>query len=212
MKPRLWTSTHTSGTIAHMVLGAAGLDAEVRFISLRQGEHKTPDYLRLNPKGEVPALEVAEGVVVTELPAIIAWIAEAAPDSGLLPRDPNGRAKALEWLAWCHFRTANTFSLAFQAKRFTDGDEAAALVLRRVAERRAREALDFAEAQLAARGGTLLGTEGPTAPDIFLAALADFAGYLQVDISDLARLGALRQRVQALPGVAAAMRREQEHG
>ena len=195
-----------------MVLGASGLDAEVRFISLRQGDHKRPDYLRLNPKGEVPALEVAEGVVVTETPAVISWIADAAPAAGLVPHDANGRAKALEWLAWCHFRMANTFSLAFSARRFVEDDEAAAQVLRRVAERRARAAFEFMEAQLAARGGTILGTDRPSAPDIFLSALADFAGFLQIDISDLGTLAALRARVQAVPGVAAALQREKEHG
>ncbi len=75
----LWTSTFTSGTLAHQIAAVAGVPFELRFISLRAGDHKKPDYLAVNPKGEVPALQLPDGTVVTELPAIIQWFAEAAP-------------------------------------------------------------------------------------------------------------------------------------
>lgn len=212
MKPTLWTSTRTSGSIAHIVLGAAGLEAEVRFISLRAGDHRKPDYLALNPKGEVPALQLPGGEVITEIPAILFWIAEAAPEARLVPTDPTGRAKALEWLAWCHFRMADSFTLAFNAPRLVHGDEAATELVRRAAGRRSREALVFADAALAKQGGRLLGTPAPTAPDIFLTALADFAGFLGIDISELRRLAALQAEVAAIPGVAAALEREKALG
>ena len=51
-KPVLWTSTFTSGTLAHQVAAVSGLPFELRFISLRAGDHKKPDYLVVNPKGE----------------------------------------------------------------------------------------------------------------------------------------------------------------
>ena len=59
-KPILWTSTKTSGTIVHAMVAVSGLDIDVRFISLRQGEHKTPDFLAINPKGEVAALQMRD--------------------------------------------------------------------------------------------------------------------------------------------------------
>jgi glutathione S-transferase len=213
-KPILWTSTHTSGTIVHSMAAASGLDIDVRFISLRAGDHRTPDFLAINPKGEVAALQLPEaGVTITEIPAMALWLAEAAPDSGLLPRDAIGRAKGMEWLCWCHFRMANTFSLAFQAKRMVGGDEAAAAALRATAVTRARDALAFAEAALARQAnGTLLGTAQVSAPDIFLASLLRFAGFLGVATDDLASLQALGARVAAHPAIAAALAREQEIG
>jgi glutathione S-transferase len=213
-KPILWTSTQTSGTIVHSMAAVSGIDIDVRFISLRAGDHKAPDFLAINPKGEVAALQLPEaGVTITEIPAMALWLAEAAPDSGLLPRDPVGRAKGMEWLCWCHFRMANTFSLAFQAKRVTGGDEAAAAALRATAVTRARDALALAEAHLAKQAnGTLLGTASVSAPDIFLASLLRFAGFLGVATEDLAHLQALGAKVAAQPAIAAALAREQEIG
>jgi glutathione S-transferase len=210
--PVLWTSTFTSGTLAHQVAAVSGLPFELRFISLRAGDHKKPGYLAVNPKGEVPALQLPGGVVVTELPAIIQWFADAAPDSGLLPRDPARRIKGIEWLAWCHWSMGRHFNPCFAAIRFVDGDEAAATVVRAAALKRVRAALGFGEAALATHGGTLLGTDAPSAPDIFLVTLGTFAGFLKLDISDLPALGALTARVMAMPAIAAATAREKAQG
>ncbi|WP_270937023.1 glutathione S-transferase family protein [Falsiroseomonas oryzae] len=209
--PVLWTSTFTSGTLAHQVAAISGVPFELRFISLRAGDHKAPAYLALNPKGEVPALQLPDGTVVTELPAIIQWFGEAAPDSFLLPQAGTPRIKAIEWLAWCHWSMGRHFNPCFAALRFADGDEQAATAVRSAALKRCRAALDFAEAALAAQGGTLLDTEHPTAPDIFLATLGGFAGFLKLDIGDLPALNALMRRVAALPAVTAALAREKAH-
>lgn len=213
-KPILWTSTRTSGTIVHQMAAMSGLDLDIRFISLRKGDHKTPDYLAINPKGEVAAIQIPDaGVTITEIPAMALWLAEAAPASGLLPADPTGRAKGMEWLAWCHFRMANAFFVAFQAKRLFAEDEAAAATLRAAAAARAGEALAFADATLAKQpNGTLLGTAQVTAPDIFLAALLGFAGFLGLPTDGLVHLKALGAKVAAVPAIAAAMAREQEIG
>jgi glutathione S-transferase len=208
--PILWTSTFTSGSLAHQVACVSGVAFEPRFISLRAGDHRKADYLALNPKGEVPALQLPDGTVVTELPAIIQWFAEAAPESGLMPASGTARIKAVEWLAWCHWCMGRHFNPAFAALRLTDGDEQAATAVRAAALKRVRAALDFAESALAARGGTLLGTATPTAPDIFLATLAAFAGFLKLDTGDLAAIGALGGKVRAMPGVAAAIAREKQ--
>jgi glutathione S-transferase len=208
----LWTSTFTSGTLAHQVAAVSGLPFDLRFISLRSGDHKKPDYLAVNPKGEVPALQLADGTVVTELPAIIQWFAEAAPDSGLLPKDAGKRIKTIEWLAWCHWSMGRHFNPCFAALRFADGDEQAATLVRAAALKRCRAALDFADAALARNGGTLVGTEQPTAADIFLSSLGGFAGFLKLDVADLKNLGALMGRVMAMPGVSRALAREKEQG
>ncbi len=212
--PILWTSTRTSGTIVHCMAAVSGLPIDVRFISLRKGDHKTPDYLAINPKGEVAALQIPDhGTTITEIPAMALWLAEAAPESGLLPRDALGRAKGMEWLCWCHFRMANTFSLAFQAQRIAGGDEAAAAALRTAAVTRAEQALAFADAALAQQPqGTLLDTPHITAPDIFVAALLNFAGFLGIATGGFTHLTALGAKVAAHPAIAAAQAREQEAG
>jgi glutathione S-transferase len=210
--PVLWTSTFTSGTLAHQVAAASGVPFELRFISLRAGDNRTPAYLAVNPKGEVPALQLPDGTVVTELPAILFWFAESAPGSGLMPADLTGRTKALEWLAWCHWSMGRHFNPCFNAARFAGGDETAAPAIRAAALKRVRDALSFAEAALQAKGGTLLGTPQPSVADIFLATLGNFAGFLKCDITDLTALTALIGKVMAMPAVAAAMEREKAQG
>ena len=210
--PVLWTSTFTSGTIAHQVAAVSGLPTDVRFISLRAGDARKPDYLAINPKGQVPALQLQDGTVITEIPAILFWLAEAAPDSGLLPRDATAKAKGMEWLAWCHWTMGGSFFPAFVPARMTGGDEAAAILVRAAASERSATALALAETAVAKGGGTLLGTAEPTAPDIFLAGLVGFAGFLKLDISHLPGLVALREKVASMPGVAAANQREAAQG
>jgi glutathione S-transferase len=210
--PVLWSSTFTSGTLAHQVAAASGLPFELRLISLRAGDHRRPEYLALNPKGEVPALQLPDGAVVTELPAILFWFAEAAPASGLLPAGATGRIKALEWLAWCHWSMGRHFNPCFAPTRFTDGDEGAATAVRAAALKRARAALDFAESALQAGRGTVLGTAQPTVADHFLASLGGFAGFLKLDIAHLPALTTLMGRITQMPAVAAAMAKERAHG
>jgi glutathione S-transferase len=208
--PILWTSTFTSGSLAHQVACVSGVPFEARFISLRAGDHKKPDFLTLNAKGEVPALQLADGTVITEIPAIVFWFAESAPDSGLLPRDATARAKGIEWLAWCHWTMGRSFAAAFNPGYF--GDDNAATSIRAAALKRVGKALTLAEDTLRAKGGTLLATPAPSAPDIYLSALASFAGMLKQDIANLAAVNALMARVAAMPGVAAAVAREKAHG
>jgi len=208
--PVLWTSTFTSGSIAHQVACAAGIAFTPRFISLRKGEHRTPEFLAVNPKGQVPVLQLADGTVITEVPAILFWLAEAAPAAGLLPRDPVGRAKAVEWLAWCHWSMGRDFAAAFNPRFF--GGEGAADSIRAAAMTRAAADLDLAEGVLARMGGTLQGTADPSVADIYLVALGGFAAMLKMEPAARPALAALTARVRAMPGVAAAIAREKELG
>lgn len=57
---------------------------ELRLLNLGKGEHKSAEFLALNPMGKVPAI-IHKGVVVTETPAICAYLADAFPAAGLAP-------------------------------------------------------------------------------------------------------------------------------
>lgn len=70
-----------------IALEEAGLTYEARKISFKDNEQRSPEYLQINPKGRVPALATDQGVL-TESPAILAYIAQIAPAAGLAPGDP----------------------------------------------------------------------------------------------------------------------------
>lgn len=66
--------------------------AETRFVHLRRGEQRAPDYLARNPQGLLPALELDDGTTLTQSLAIIEWLEETRSEPPLLPADPERRA------------------------------------------------------------------------------------------------------------------------
>lgn len=95
-------SPHTRAETVLWMLEELGQPYETRLLSLKLGEHKQPDYLAVNPMGKVPAI-VHRGVVVTETPAICAYLADAFPKAGLsVPLDDPRRGPYLRWLFFAH--------------------------------------------------------------------------------------------------------------
>lgn len=84
-----------------------GLPLEEKLVDFSKGEHKSPEYLALNPNGAVPTL-VDGDVVLTESRAIMQYLAAKKPESGLLPRDESARADVTRWQFWdaAHFSPA----------------------------------------------------------------------------------------------------------
>ena len=80
---------YTPGTCAlasHIALEEAGADYEAVRVDFSSNEQQSADYLAVNPKGRVPALVTGKGVL-TETPAILAFICQTFPDAGLGPND-----------------------------------------------------------------------------------------------------------------------------
>lgn len=76
-----------------IALALKGIPYDQAFRHLRKGEQSAPDFLKLNPQGLVPALEVAGQGVLTQSLAIVEWLEETMPGARLLPADPWGRAR-----------------------------------------------------------------------------------------------------------------------
>jgi glutathione S-transferase len=84
---------------SHIALEETGADYEPVRIALAKGEQRTPEYLRINPKGRVPAL-VEGDWVLTENPAILRYVVCRFPEARLWPQDARAEARCAEWLAW----------------------------------------------------------------------------------------------------------------
>jgi glutathione S-transferase len=82
-------------------------DLELVFVDLAKGEHKTPEFLRLNPGGKVPVLEDGD-FALTESHAIMQYLADKTPGQTLYPTDLRARADVNRWLFWnaAHFQSA----------------------------------------------------------------------------------------------------------
>jgi len=83
---KLFYAAHTCALASHIALEEAGADYQLARVDFRDSEQKKPEYLAINPKGRVPAL-VTERGILTETPAILAFIAQSFPKARLAPLD-----------------------------------------------------------------------------------------------------------------------------
>lgn len=83
---KLFVAPGSCSLAAHIALEEAGADYVAEKVELAKGAQHQPDFLAINPKARVPALVTDRGIL-TENPAILAYIAQAHPASGLAPRD-----------------------------------------------------------------------------------------------------------------------------
>ncbi len=79
-------ATNTCALASHIALEEAGTDYEARWIDFGAAEQTKPDYLKINPKGRVPSLMTERGVL-TETPAILAYVAQTHAAAQLAPLD-----------------------------------------------------------------------------------------------------------------------------
>ncbi|HKX56039.1 MAG TPA: glutathione S-transferase N-terminal domain-containing protein, partial [Xanthomonadales bacterium] len=93
-KAQLYMAPGTCARVSSICLEELGLDFETVVIRFMRGEHKSPDYKKLNPKGKVPTL-VIDGESLTENVAIISYLNERFAEARLMPEaaDPLTRAR-----------------------------------------------------------------------------------------------------------------------
>lgn len=99
MKQTLYYSPGSCSLAPHIVLEEIGLPFSLSLASTDDGKTRTPEFLRVNPKGRVPVLVTGDSVL-TEAPAILLHLAISNPDAGLLPSTKDGLVRSLEWFNW----------------------------------------------------------------------------------------------------------------
>ncbi len=90
---KLFWAPNTCALASHVALEEAGASYETVRLNFADNQQRKPEYLAINPKGRVPALVTDRGIL-TETPAILAWIAQAYPQAKLAPADPFEFARA----------------------------------------------------------------------------------------------------------------------
>ncbi|WP_454715239.1 glutathione S-transferase family protein [Caulobacter segnis] len=107
----LYGSPSTAGTAIHWMLLELNVPFEARLLDFDKAEHKTPEYLALNPDGVVPTL-IIDGAPVTQMAGIATLLAERHPEAGFAP--PLGTIERAEYLSWTLW-LANSFQPNFRA-------------------------------------------------------------------------------------------------
>jgi glutathione S-transferase len=96
----LYFAPGSSSMAVHIALHEIGVAFEGKPMSFKKNDMRSPEYLALNPEGKVPML-VVDGQPLTEVAAILFYLAKRYPEAGLLPRDDiEADARALSWMSF----------------------------------------------------------------------------------------------------------------
>lgn len=184
----------------HIVLREAGLDftAEKVDLTLKKTESGA-DYLTINPKGQVPALLLDDGSLLTEGVAIVQYLADRVPDRGLIPAAGTlSRYHAIEWLNYIATELHKGFSPLFNPKTPEE--------YKTIAREKLDTQFDYLDSVLA-KQHFLLGNKFSVA-DAYLFTILRWAIALQFDIKKRSQLSAYFDRVAARPAVDATLNAE----
>lgn len=108
-----------------VALNLKGLDYNYEAYALLPDEHKSEAYLRLNPQGLVPALQISDTEVLTQSLAIMEYLDETHPTPALLPKDALGRARvrALSQIIGCDIHPLNNLRVLRKIKSDFGADQ-----------------------------------------------------------------------------------------
>lgn len=185
----------------HIVANELGLSIELVKVDpkTRLTEHGE-DFLAINSKGYVPTLQLDDGTVLTEGPAVVQFLADLKPDAQLAPANGStARYRAQEMLGYINSELHQSYMPLFDPATSDD------VRTGRMAHLKKRYAL--LDAALG-RTPYLLGEKFSIA-DAYLFVVTRWAEFVKLDLSKLTNLRAFQARVAARPSVEAAMKREQ---
>jgi glutathione S-transferase len=197
---KLYYSPGACSLSPHIALLEAGLPYDLVKVDLRAKKLENgDDYLKINPKGQVPALALDSGELVTEGPVIVQMIADKVSARNLAPaRDSAERYKLLEWLNFVGTELHKNFGPMFSPVL---ADDAKAFFKDRVMGK-----FKYLDGQLA--GHDYLMGKQFTVADGYLFTMLCWADRMNFDLSGLNNLLAYKARVAARPKVQEALTKE----
>ena len=184
----------------HIVANEAGIPLELVRVNTRtKAVHTEGDYWDVNPKGYVPALELDDGEVLTEGPAIVQYLADRKPAAALAPENGSfARVRLQEMLNYITSEIHKTYSPLFKP------DVLPAVREERLAYLKKRYAL--LEKQL--EGRKYLFGDQFTIADAYLFVVTNWARGVKLELSEFPNLEAFQKRVGSRKSVLKAMRAE----
>jgi len=119
----LYYSPGSCSLAPHIVLNEIGQPFELRKFATADRANYSAEYLAINPKGRIPALQI-DGFVLTENPAILAYLGRRFPGAGLYPADfSEAEARCLELLAWSSNTAHVAYAQLFRPERFVPSEQ-----------------------------------------------------------------------------------------
>lgn len=199
----LYYAPGTCALAAHLALELAGARYDTVRLDFRQQQQRSPEYLRINPKGRVPALATPQGVL-TETPALLQFIAQSHPQAGLAPEDAFGLAKMNEFNSYLSSTVHVNHAHKGRGYRWVDPEDTGALeAMKKKVPQTMAESFALIEEQML-QGPWVLGERMSTS-DLYLFTIARWLEGDGVDVQRFPRVADHMQRVDALPAVRAVL-------
>jgi glutathione S-transferase len=197
---KLYYSPGACSLSPHIVANEAGLAIDLEKVNL--AEHKTEsgqDYMAVNPKGYVPALRLDDGSVLTEGPAIVQYLADQKPASGLAPAAGTiDRYRLQEWLNFIGTELHKSFSPLFNKASSDD--------VKNTAKTSINKRLGYLNDQLASRQYLMGGNF--TVADAYTFTIVNWTNFVGIDLKPYPNVGAYMGRVAARPKVQETLKAE----
>ncbi|HLT76796.1 MAG TPA: glutathione S-transferase N-terminal domain-containing protein [Ferrovibrio sp.] len=201
----LYYAPATCALASMIALEEAGADYEAVAVDFRKNAQRDPEYLKVNPKGRVPALVTGRGVL-TETPALLAFIAQSFPEARLASLDdPFAFAREQEFNSYLCSTVHVAHAHRPRAYRWAD-DEAAMEAMKRKVPQNMYDC--FALIETAMLAGPWVMGERYSICDAYLFTVAQWLEGDGVDPARLPKVAAHRQRMSERPAVRKALARE----
>ena len=198
---KLYFSPSACSLSPHIALREAGINFQLVKVDLKNRKLSADggDFTKINPKGYVPVLELDDGSLLTEGPAIVQYIADQKPEAGLAPT-PGAleRYRLQEWLTFINSEIHQGFSPLFNPTT-PDGYKA-------LARENLNGRLAFVAEHLA-KNDFLLGERFSVA-DGYLFTVLNWTQWTGIDLAQWPSLVAFQERVGSRPAVKAALAAE----
>ncbi|MDB5752006.1 MAG: Glutathione S-transferase [Ramlibacter sp.] len=195
---KLYYAPATCALATHLALESTGAPYEALRLDFQGGQQRSPEYLRINPKGRVPALVTQRGIL-TETPALLQFVAQSFPQAGLAPLDDPfllARMNAFNSYLCSSVHVAHAHRV--RGSRWADDAQAIAAMKQKVAQNMA-DCFTLIEEHML-QGPWVLG-ERFSSSDFYLFTISRWLEGDGVDVARFPRVADHLQRMNAEPVV-----------
>jgi len=194
----LFYTPNSCALASHLALELSGLPYEARKVDFANNEQRSPAFLKINPKGRVPALVTGHGVL-TENPAILTYISQCAPQAQLAPLDdPFAFAQLQSFNSYLASTVHVAHAHRYRGYRWADLPEAIEAMKQKVPQNM-RECFGLIEQDLL-KGPWVLGDKLSVC-DLYLFTIGRWLAGDGVDIKEFPRVAEHAERLQQMPAV-----------
>ena len=201
----LFYAPGTCAFASHIALEDSGAAYETKKVNFAENEQRKPEYLKINPKGRVPAL-ITDNGILTETPAILAYIAQSFPKANLAPiNDPFRFAEVQAFMSYLCSTVHPAHAHRMRSYRWTDDQQAMETMKKKVPQN-VCDCFDLIEREYF-KGPWVTGADY-TIADPYLFTIASWLEADGVDPKRFPKVLAHRNRMAERPAVKKVLARE----